>query len=110
MQVFFLTMVSRPMSIADPARVQNEALEMLRHRQGQMNPDNLYLQSYPNNHFLIVLFYYFYMMLEFMGITKVWIPTIVLNVCCIDLGIYLTHAAARKNKGDVAANLVLLSF
>lgn len=58
MQVFFLTMVSRPMSIADPARVQNEALEMLRHRQGQMNPDNLYLQSYPNNHFLVVLFLY----------------------------------------------------
>ncbi len=110
MQVFFLTMVSRPMSIADPARVQNEAMEMLRHRQGQMNPDNLYLQSYPNNHFLIVLFYYYYLMLEFMGITKVWIPTIVLNVCCIDLGIYLTCAAARKIKGDVAANLVLLLF
>ncbi len=109
-QVFFLTMVSRPMSIADPARVQNAALEMLRYGHGQMNADNIYLQNYPNNHFLIIVFYYFYRMLEFVGITKVWIPTIVLNICCIDLGIYLTCAAARKLRGVVAANVVLLLF
>lgn len=110
MQVFFLAMVSRPMSIADPARVQNEALEMLRYHGGQMNPDNIYVQNYPNNYILIIMFYYFYRILAFMGITKVWIPTILLNVCCIDLGIYLTYASARKIKGDGVANLTLFLF
>lgn len=110
LQVFFLVMVSRPMSIADPARVQNEALEMLRYHGGQMNAENIYLQNYPNNHFVIIIFYYFYKLLEIAGIAKVWIPTIVLNTCFIDLGIYLTYAAAKKIKGVGMANLTLLLF
>lgn len=110
LQVLFLSMVSRPMSIADPARVQNEALAMLKHYNGQMNADNTYMQNYPNNHFIVIVFYYFYYILERMGITKVWIPTIILNVFCIDLGIYYTYASAKKIKGAAVANMTLLFF
>lgn len=109
-QVFFLVMVSRPMSMGDPARVQDEALAMLRYQKGQMNPKNIYLQNYHNNHFIVILFYYFYKILDMAGITKVWIPTIILNVVCIDCGIYFTYAGLKKVKGIAAANMVLFLF
>lgn len=109
-QVFFLVMVSRPMCIADPARVQNEALAMLKYNNGQMNAENTYMQNYSNNHFLVVFFYYFYKLLGSIGITRVWIPTIILNVLSIDLGIYFTYATAKKIKGTALANMTLLLF
>jgi len=110
MQVFFLAMVSRPMSIADPARVQNEAQAMLKLYRGQMNAENIYMQNYPNNHFIVIVFYYFYKILESVGVTKVWVPTVILNVFCIDLGIYFTYAAAKNIKGMAVANMTLLLF
>ena len=42
-QIAFLLLVSRPMTIADPARVQNEALAMLKYHHGQMDPTNSYM-------------------------------------------------------------------
>ena len=58
-QIAFLLLVSRPMTIADPARVQNEALAMLKYHHGQMDPTNSYMQNYGNNHFITICFYYF---------------------------------------------------
>lgn len=110
MQVFFLVMVSCPMSIGDPSRVQSEALAMLKLNQGQMDEQNQYFQSYPNNHFIVILFYYFYKILGSMGITEIWIPSIILNVFCIDIGIYFTYAAVKKIKSVTAANMVLFFF
>lgn len=110
LQVFFLVMVSCPMSISDPARVQNEALAMLKWNHGQINEKNLYFQNYPNNHFIVIFFYYFYKILSSVGITKVWIPTIILNIFCMDAGILFTYAAAKKIKGVVVANMTLLFF
>ena len=58
-QIAFLLLVSRPMTIADPARVQNEALAMLKYHHGQMDPTNSYMQNYGNNQFITICFYYF---------------------------------------------------
>lgn len=110
MQVFFLLMVSCPSSFGDPSRVQNEALKMLKWNHGQMDENNIYLQNYPNNHFITILFYYFYKILAGMGITNLWVPTVILNVCCIDTGLFLAYAAAKKIKGVKAANMVLFFF
>lgn len=55
-QIAFLLLVSRPMTIADPARVQNEALAMLKYHHGQMDPTNSYMQNYGNNHFITIAF------------------------------------------------------
>lgn len=108
MQMFFLIVVSHPMTIADPARVQNEALMMLKENHGQMSANNIYLKNYTNNHFIVVVLYYFYKILGEIGITRVWIPTIILNVFCIDVGIYLIYVSVKKIKGIAAANMTLL--
>ena len=103
-QIAFLLLVSRPMTIADPARVQNEALAMLKYHHGQMDPTNSYMQNYGNNHFITICFYYFYKFLTDVGITKVWVPTVVLNVLAIDLGILLTFLSVKKMRGIGTAN------
>ena len=110
LQVFFLVFISHPMAISDPARVQNEALLMVQKQHGQMNMEDLYFQRYPNNHFIVVVFYYFYKMLYFMGIQKVWIPTILLNLISIDIGILFSWMIARSWKGMKMADLVLSLF
>lgn len=110
MQGLFLIFVSHPMVISDAARVQNEALAMVKWNHGKMNMANSYLQQYTNNHFVVILFYYFYKILSVLGITQVWIPTILLNMFCIDLGIYITYRTAKRLKGVAGGNLVLLFF
>ena len=60
MQAFFLVFVSHPMVISDAARVQNEALAMVKWNHGKMDLSYGYLQQYTNNHFVVILFYYFY--------------------------------------------------
>ena len=109
-QIFFLVFISHPMAISDPARVQNEALLMVQKQHGQMNMQDLYFQRYPNNHFIVVLFYYFYKILYFMGIQKVWIPTIILNLISIDIGILFSWLIARRWKGAAMADLLLCLF
>lgn len=109
-QIAFLLLVSRPMTIADPARVQNEALAMLKYHHGQMDPTNSYMQNYGNNHFITICFYYFYKFLTDVGITKVWVPTVVLNVLAIDLGILLTFLSVKKMRGIGTANFALVLF
>ena len=109
-QIAFLLLVSRPMTIADPARVQNEALAMLKYHYGQMDPTNSYMQNYGNNHFITICFYYFYKFLTDVGITKVWVPTVVLNVLAIDLGILLTFLSVKKMRGIGTANFALVLF
>lgn len=109
-QIFFLVFISHPMAISDPARVQNEALLMVQKQHGQMNMQDLYFQRYPNNHFIVVLFYYFYEILYFMGIQKVWIPTIILNLISIDIGILFSWLIARRWKGAAMADLLLCLF
>lgn len=109
-QIFFLVFISHPMAISDPARVQNEALMMVQKQHGQMNMEDLYFQRYPNNHFIVVVFYYFYKILYFMGIQKVWIPTILLNLISIDTGILFSWLIARRWKGVKMADLVLCLF
>ena len=63
LQIGFLVFVSHPMSISDPARVQNEALQMVKTQHGQMNTKDEYFQRYSNNHFMLVFFYYYYKLL-----------------------------------------------
>ncbi len=109
-QVLFLVFVSRPMVISDAARVQNEALDMVKWNHGKMDLDYSYMQQYTNNHFVVVLFYYFYKILSVLGITEIWIPTIILNIACIDLGIYITYRTAKRLKGIGCANLALAFF
>lgn len=109
-QVLFLAFVSHPMVISDAARVQSEALDMVRWNHGKMDLDYSYMQQYTNNHFVVVLFYYFYKILSMLAITKIWIPTIILNIACIDLGIYITYRTAKRLKGMGCANLVLVFF
>lgn len=110
MQVLFLVFVSHPMIISDAARVQNEALNMVKWNNGRMDMENSYVQHYTNNHFVIILFYYFYKVLELTGVSAVWIPAILLNMACIDLGIYITYRTAKRLKGVGCANLVLVFF
>lgn len=110
LQIGFLLFVSHPMAISDPARVQNEALLMAQKRHGQMNMKDAYFQRYPNNHFIVVVFYYFYKWLYFMGIHKVWVPTVLLNILCLDGGIILSWLTAKNWKGLPAANLLLGLF
>lgn len=110
LQIGFLLFVSHPMAISDPARVQNEALLMVQKRHGQMNMKDAYFQRYPNNHFIVVLFYYYYKILYFFGIHKVWIPTVILNMLCINAGILLSWLTAENWKGPSAANLLLGLF
>ena len=110
LQILFLVYVSHPMIMGDPARVHHEALSMLHLHHGQMDASNTYLQNYPNNHFITVFFYYFYGLLNYFGITDIWIPAIVLNACCIDTGIFLSYAFIRKVKDAQAANVVLVFF
>lgn len=110
LQIFFLVFISHPMAISDPARVQNEALMMVQKQHGRMNMEDLYFQRYPNNHFIVVLFYYFYKILSFMGIQQVWIPTIILNLVSIDIGILCSWLIARGWKGTKMADLVLVLF
>ncbi len=109
-QVLFLVFVSHPMVISDAARVQNEALDMVKWNHGKMDLDYSYMQQYTNNHFVVVLFYYFYKILSMLGITEIRIPTIMLNIACIDIGIYITYRTAKRLKGLVCANLVLVFF
>lgn len=109
-QVLFLVLVSHPMVISDAARVQNEALDMVKWNNGKMDLDYSYMQQYTNNHFVVVLFYYFYKILSMLGITEIWIPTIMLNIFCINAGIYFTYRTAKRLKGIACANLVLVFF
>lgn len=109
-QVLFLVLVSHPMVISDAARVQNQALYMVKWNHGKMDMGNSYFQQYTNNHFVVILFYYFYKILSFMGITQVWIPTIMLNIFCVDVGIYITYRTLKRLKGIGCANLVLAFF
>ncbi len=109
-QVLFLVFVSHPMVISDAARVQSEALDMVKWNHGKMDLEYSYMQQYTNNHFVVVLFYYFYKILSVLGITEIWIPTIILNLACIDLGIYITFRTAKRLKGIACANLVLVFF
>lgn len=95
LQIGFLLFVSHPMAISDPARVQNEALLMVQKQHGQMNMQDMYFQRYPNNHFIVVLFYYYYKLLSFLGIHKVWEPTVALNLVSIDIGVFISWLAAR---------------
>lgn len=110
MQVLFLVFVSHPMVISDAARVQNEALAMVKWNHGKMDMTNSYLQQYTNNHFVVILFYYFYKILSVLGITEVWVPTIILNMFCVDTGIYFTYRTAKRLKGIVNGNLILVFF
>lgn len=110
MQLFFLIFISHPMAISDPARVQNEALMMVLQQHGQINMQDGYFQRYSNNHFIVVLFYYFYKILYFMGIQKVWIPTVILNLVSIDIGIGLSWLVARRWKGKKMADILLCLF
>lgn len=109
-QILFLVFVSHPMVISDAARVQNEALAMVKWNHGKMDMGNSYLQQYTNNHFVVILFYYFYKILSVLGVTEVWIPTIILNIFCIDVGIYFTYRTAKRLKGIAVGNLVLVFF
>lgn len=109
-QTVFLVLISHPMAISDPARVQNEALEMVKSQNGQLNLDNEYFQRYSNNHFLVVMLYYFYKILFRCGITDVWVPTVILNVFFVDAGIYISYRIARRLRGDAFANLMLVLF
>lgn len=110
LQIGFLVFVSHPMSISDPARVQNEALQMVKTQHGQMNTKDEYFQRYSNNHFMLVFFYYYYKLLFRIGITHVVIPNIVLNIFCVDIGIYITYRTAKRLRGIGFANWVLLLF
>ncbi len=109
-QIGFLMFVSHPMAISDPARVQNEALLMVQKQHGQMNMQDMYFQRYPNNHFIVVLFYYYYKMLSFLGIHKVWGPTVALNLVSIDIGVFISWLTARRFKGISFANVLLGLF
>ncbi|MCI5639459.1 MAG: hypothetical protein MR316_00545 [Lachnospiraceae bacterium] len=109
-QIAFLTLVSRPMSISDAARVQEEALAMAREQHGQMNMANDYFQRYTNNHFLTVLFYYFFKILNACRIEQIWLPLVILNTCFVDVGIYISYRTAKRLKGRGMANMVLLCF
>lgn len=109
-QIAFLVLVSHPMLTSDPARVQNEALEMVKRQNGQLDLSNEYFQRYSNNHFLVVMLYYFYKLLFKCGITNVWVPTIVLNTFFVDAGIYITYRIARRLRGDAFANLLMILF
>lgn len=99
LQIGFLVFVSHPMSISDPARVQNEALQMVKTQHGQMNTKDEYFQRYSNNHFMLVFFYYYYKLLFRIGITHVVIPNIVLNIFCVDIGIYITVIEPQRDCG-----------
>ena len=108
--MLFLVLVSHPMVISDAARVQNQALYMVKWNHGKMDMGNSYFQQYTNNHFVVILFYYFYKILSVLGITQVWIPTVMLNIFCVDVGIYITYRTAKRLKGIGCANLVLIFF
>lgn len=75
-----------------------------------MNTKDEYFQRYSNNHFMLVFFYYYYKLLFRIGITHVVIPNIVLNIFCVDIGIYITYRTAKRLRGIGFANWVLLLF
>lgn len=108
LQILFLVFVSHPIPTADAATVQNQALAMLRTQHGQLNLEIPYFQDYPNNHFIAVLFYYFFYILNIFGVTNIWIPTIVLNVFMIDFGIYLSFLSVKKLKNHTKANFFMI--
>ena len=95
-QVLYTCFVSCPAATTDVAKVMNEALAMLGEQQGQLNMEQDYFQHYHNNHFIVLFFYYFYMFLQSIGITSVWIPTILLNVLFVDLGIFISYLLVKK--------------
>ena len=64
-----------------------------------MNTKDEYFQRYSNNHFMLVFFYYYYKLLFRIGITHVVIPNIVLNIFCVDIGIYITYRTAKRLRG-----------
>ena len=66
--------------------------------------------SYTHLHFITICFYYFYKCLTDVGITKVWVPTVVLNVLAIDLGILLTFLSVKKMRGIGTATFALVLF
>lgn len=57
---------------------------------------------------MLVFFYYYYKLLFRIGITHVVIPNIVLNIFCVDIGIYITYRTAKRLRGIGFANWVLL--
>lgn len=107
LQILYLCFVSRPAATTDAARVMNEALAMLEEQHGQLNMEQTYFQNYPNNHFIVLFFYYFYLMLQKIGIINFWLPTIALNVLCIDAGILVTYFSVKKLLDEKAANYFL---
>lgn len=108
LQICYYCFVSRTAPTTDAARVMNEALAMLRQQNGQLNMELKYFQHYHNNHYVVVFLYFFYWGLSIVGIHDVWIPTIILNVICIDLGIFISYFSIRKIKGIQGANLFLI--
>lgn len=108
LQILFLLFVSHPMLTADAATVQSQALAMLNTQHGQLDLNIPYFQDYANNHFFVILLYYFYSLLKLFGITNIWLPTIILNVLCLDLGIFISYLSVKKIKSHTLANYFLV--
>lgn len=108
MQIIWYYFISRPLPTTDTATLVEQALAMVKEQNGQLNTQLPYFQHYSNNYCFILLLYYFYSFLSFLHITDVWLPTIVLNVAFIDLGIFLTYKIAKKISNTRKATIVLL--
>lgn len=108
LQVIWYCFISRPLPTTDTATLIEQALAMVKTQNGQLNTKLPYFQHYSNNYCFVMLLYYFYSFLAFFHITDVWLPTIILNVVFIDLGIFLTYKTAKKLSNEKKATVVLL--
>ncbi len=100
LQILFTVFVSRPALISDSARVSQEAIRMLQSDTHKIDMSEPYFQRYGNNHFIVILLYWFYSLLSYFSITDFFTADIVLTVFMLDLGIYLTYRIVRIWRGQ----------
>ncbi len=108
LQILFLFLVSHPMQTSDAATVQSQSLDMFKKQKGRLNMEIPYFQDYTNNHFIVVLFYYFYSILDYWDIHQTGVLLVIFNVICLDTGILFSYLSIRRVKNPSSANFFLL--
>lgn len=96
LQITFYFLASRSLPTTDTCTVIEQALAMLHAQNGKVNVEIPYFQHYSNNYFFLVFLYYFYKVLSVFHISDVWIPTVLLNIVFIYLGIFFTYKIAQR--------------
>lgn len=114
MQLFFLNCMGEVCLTRDSFKILDMASYMQSATNGMLDNTlsesvyNGYFARYSNNHFITILFYYLFTIVDFFGGENFILAARILNVILIDCGLVLTYFTARKLLGSKKADVSLL--